>query len=208
MSNLIIKNLGLNTYQVIFDEMVKYTESRDNNTDDQLLLVEHHPVFSQGRHGKAEHILNPNNIPIFQSDRGGQVTYHGPGQAVIYFLVDIKRQNIGIKNFVDIIEKATIELLARYNIKTHLIDGKPGIYVNNEKIASLGLRVKSGKTYHGLSINVNMDLTPFSYINPCGYNNLVMNQICNINKNITIYMVFKDFSQIFCEKMNYTPDYN
>jgi lipoyl(octanoyl) transferase len=197
MPNFTIEKVGLVPYKTTFDKMIKYTTERNENSRDLLLWVEHEPVFSQGRHGRAEHILNPSNIPIFQSDRGGQVTYHGPGQAVIYFVFDIKRLNIGIKKFVELIEQATLKLLKEYNIPAHLIDGQPGVYVNNEKIASLGLRVKNGKTYHGLSINVDMDLTPFSYINPCGYNNLKMTQIKNFKQGITLNQVYKDFSDIF-----------
>ena len=201
MLNPIIEDLGRTPYQVTFDKMIEYTTSRDEKTKDLLLLVEHDPVFSQGRHGKDEHILNPNNIPIFQSDRGGQVTYHGPGQAVIYFVYDIKRKNIGVKQFVEVIESATLGLLKKYNINAHLITDKPGVYVNNEKIASLGLRVKKGKTYHGLSINVDMDLTPFSYINPCGYNNMVMTQIKVFKNDATLKQVFDDFIDVFLKKI-------
>ena len=197
MPNFKIEEIGRVPYKTTFDQMIKYTAERDENALDLLLWVEHEPVFSQGRHGRSEHILNPNNIPIFQSDRGGQVTYHGPGQVVIYFVFDIKRLNIGIKKFVELIETATLKLLKKYDIPAHLIEGQPGVYVNGEKIASLGLRVKHGKTYHGLSINVDMDLMPFSYINPCGYNNLKMTQIKNFKHDINLNQVYKDFSNIF-----------
>ncbi|WP_440683141.1 lipoyl(octanoyl) transferase LipB [Cysteiniphilum halobium] len=199
---IIIKNLGLQNYESVYQSMIDFTQSRTDNTQDQIWLVEHFPVFTQGRHGKPEHIINPKDIPIVQSDRGGQVTYHGPGQAVIYFLFDLKRLNLGVKNFVCTIEKSCMRLLETYGIISHTIENAPGIYVNQAKIASLGLRVKKGLTYHGLAINVNMDLTPFSYINPCGYQGLKMTQIHAHNTLINIDNVLHDYAQILTEKLD------
>lgn len=194
----IIKDVGLINYSTTLKEMQYFTSSRSSETHDELWIVEHYPVFSQGRHGKPEHIIsNHKDIPIIQSDRGGQVTYHGPGQAIIYFMMDLKKLGIGIKDLVCKIEKTTIKLLKLYNIEAHLIEGAPGVYVSNKKIASLGLRVKHGKTYHGLSINVDMDLTPFSYINPCGYKNLEICQISDFIPNISMYKIHKQYISLF-----------
>lgn len=213
-----IKQLGLVDYQTTFDAMRAFTEQRIasraetglrpytalNNqthveTQDQIWICEHPPVFTQGKHGKAEHIIHPNHdIPIIQTDRGGQVTYHGPGQLIAYFLIDLKHNNIGIKHLVNQIEQSVLGLLAQYGVtKAHLIDGAPGIYVDQRKIASLGLRVKHGMTYHGLALNVNMDLTPFSYINPCGYQGLEMTQLSEFNLNITLQKTAADFLDHF-----------
>ena len=192
-------NLGLKNYNDVFNDMIKYTALRQQTPQENVLwLVEHSPVFTQGKHGKPEHILNLNNIPIVQTDRGGQVTYHGPGQAIIYFLLDIKELSIGAKKLVSLIEKACANVLAKnYGIKTHLIDGAHGIYVDNKKIASLGLRIKQGKTYHGIAINTKMDLTPFNYINPCGYQNLQMCQISDFDENVTVDNVLNQYADEF-----------
>ena len=177
--------------------MQTYTLNRTPETSDQIWCVEHPAAFTQGRHGKAEHIINPHDIPVVQTDRGGQVTYHGPGQAVIYFLMDLKRSNTGIKYLVCKIEKSVIKLLESYGLKAHLIENAPGVYIDNKKIASLGLRVKHGKTYHGLSLNVDMDLTPFSYINPCGYQGLQMCQLADFMDKPSLQKVFQDFIDTF-----------
>ena len=192
-------NLGLKNYNDVFNDMIEYTALRQQIPQENALwLVEHNPVFTQGKHGKPEHILNLNNIPIIQTDRGGQVTYHGPGQAIIYFLLDIKELSIGAKKLVSLIEEACANVLAKnYGIKTHLIDGAHGIYVDNKKIASLGLRIKQGKTYHGIAINTKMDLTPFNYINPCGYQNLQMCQISDFDENVTIENVLNQYADEF-----------
>ncbi|MFZ9035704.1 MAG: lipoyl(octanoyl) transferase LipB [Francisellaceae bacterium] len=199
--NLQIKHLGIGDYDNVYHEMVEHTEKRDENSPDSLWLVEHPPVFTQGRHGRAEHLINPHAIPVVQSDRGGQITYHGPGQAIIYFLLDLKHFSIGIKTLVCQIEKACMDLLESYGIDSHLIDNAPGIYVQNKKIASLGLRVKKGRTYHGIAINTDMDLTPFSYINPCGYQGLKMTQIADFRDDIKVSDVFDDYSRCFVKRL-------
>ena len=152
--------------------MQVFTDRRDENTDDELWLVEHPPVFTQGQAGKAEHVLAPGDIPVIQVDRGGQVTYHGPGQIVAYPLVDLKRLGVGVREFVHRIEEAIIRVLARYDVRGERMEGAPGIYVDGDKIASLGLRVRRGCTFHGLAFNIDMDLEPFSRINPCGFEGL------------------------------------
>ena len=167
-------------YTTIFNAMIDFTANRTNETADEVWFVEHPAVFTQGKHGKSKHIIDLHNIPIVETDRGGQVTYHGEGQAIIYFLLDVKKNKVGAKKLVEIIELACITMLDKhYNLKAHTIENAHGIYVNNKKIASLGLRIKQGKTYHGIAINTNMDLEPFNYINPCGYSGLEMCQIAD-----------------------------
>tara|TARA_R110002110_G_scaffold415809_1_gene656467 strand:- start:3970 stop:4620 length:651 start_codon:yes stop_codon:yes gene_type:complete len=164
-------------YEAIFHSMRDFTLARNPGQQDEIWLMEHNPVFTQGQAGKAEHILNPNKIPIVQSDRGGQVTYHGPGQLMIYVLWDLKALNLSVRKLVCTLENLVIALLKQYGITAHRIEKAPGIYVDNQKISSLGLRVKKGCCYHGLSLNVDMDLTPFEYINPCGFTDLKMTQM-------------------------------
>ena len=164
--------------------MKSFTENRDSDTLDELWTLEHNSVFTQGLSGKAEHLLKATKIPIIQSDRGGQITYHAPGQLIIYCLIDIKRLGIGIKKMVTIIEQSLIELLSSYDITAHTLKGAPGVYVNNSKIAALGLKVKQGRTYHGLSLNIDMDLSPYKLINPCGYSDLKVTQMRNLTDNI------------------------
>ena len=175
---------GLQDYLTTWEEMKSFTENRDSDTLDELWTLEHNSVFTQGLSGKPEHLLKATQIPIIQSDRGGQITYHAPGQLIIYCLIDIKRLGIGIKKMVTIIEQSLIELLSSYDITAHTLKGAPGVYVNNSKIAALGLKVKQGRTYHGLSLNINMDLSPYTLINPCGYSDLKVTQMRNLTNNI------------------------
>ena len=174
---LSLRRLGTAEYEPVWRAMQSYTDSRDENSDDELWLVEHPPVFTQGQAGKAEHVLAPGDIPVIQVDRGGQVTYHGPGQIVGYPLVDIRRKGVGVRDFVSRIEAAIIGVLASYGVEGERIAGAPGIYVNGDKIASLGLRVRRGCTFHGLAFNIDMDLEPFQRINPCGYAGLQVTQL-------------------------------
>ncbi|BBB22699.1 lipoyl(octanoyl) transferase [Abyssogena phaseoliformis symbiont OG214] len=192
-----IINLGRQDYLNIWEQMKIFTNARDKNTQDELWIVEHSPVFTQGISSKPEHVLSSSNIPIIQTDRGGQITYHGPGQAVIYCLIDLKRLNIGVKKMIEVIENSIIDLLKTYTIKAHLKSGAPGVYVNNAKIAALGLKVKQSRTYHGLSLNVDMDLSPFMQINPCGYQGLKVTQLCDLTDNSdTLNIVAEKLSQI------------
>ena len=169
---LIVRRFGLADYQPVWRAMQDFTDRRDGDTVDELWLVEHPSVFTQGQAGKAEHVLAPGDIPVIQVDRGGQVTYHGPGQIVAYPLVDLKRLGVGVREFVRRIEQAIIDVLALYGVNGERIEGAPGIYVDGDKIASLGLRVRRGCTFHGLAFNVEMDLEPFHRINPCGFQDL------------------------------------
>lgn len=171
-SKLQVRRLGLMDYQPVWRAMQTFTDQRDETTADELWLVEHPPVFTQGQAGRAEHILAPGDIPVIQVDRGGQVTYHGPGQIVAYPLIDIGRLGMGVRTLVRGIEQAIIEVLRSYAIHAELLDGAPGVYIDGVKIASLGLRIRKGKSFHGLAFNVNMDLEPFQRINPCGFQGL------------------------------------
>jgi lipoyl(octanoyl) transferase len=163
-----IRDLGLQSYEPILKKMQDFTLSRDEDTADELWLVEHEPVFTQGANGDRHHVLNLHDIPLVDTDRGGQVTYHGPGQLVAYPLVDLCRFGLMVRQMVSVLENSVICFLAGFDIASHARQDAPGVYVNEAKIASLGLRVKRGACYHGVSLNIDMDLTPFTYINPCG----------------------------------------
>lgn len=179
-----IRHLGQQDYTLVWDAMRQFTDQRNSDTPDELWIVEHPPVFTLGQAGRPEHILNPHDIPVIRSDRGGQVTYHGPGQLVIYILLDLRQSESGkgIRTLVCNIEKAIINFLAAYHIQGHCRAGAPGVYVKDKKIASIGLRVRRGCTYHGLSFNLDMDITPFTYINPCGYQDLQITQLVDYVK--------------------------
>jgi len=175
--SLLIRHLAKQPYEPIWQAMKKHTDTRDSSNIDELWSLQHSAIFTQGQAGKAEHILAPGDIPIIQVDRGGQVTYHGPGQIVIYFLIDLKRKNLGVKELVNGIENSVIALLNEFNIDAVADPDAPGVYVGGAKIGSVGLRIRKGCSYHGLSLNVDMDLEPFSRINPCGYKGLKVTQL-------------------------------
>ncbi len=175
--DLRVKRLGLRDYTQVWQEMQSFTENRTDKTPNELWLVEHPPVFTLGLAGKKEHLLKPGSIPIVQSDRGGQVTYHGPGQIVAYILFDLRRSRIGVRRMVGLLQDSVVDLLNRHNTKAHTLPKAPGVYVDNKKVAALGLRVRRGCSFHGLSLNVDMDLEPFSRINPCGYPDLQVTQL-------------------------------
>jgi len=177
-AKLHVRRLGLMDYELVWRAMQSFTDQRDENTPDELWLVEHPPVFTQGQAGRAEHILAPGDIPVIQVDRGGQVTYHGPGQIVAYPLIDISRLGMGVREMVKGIEQAIIDVLHSYAVDAELLAGAPGVYIDGVKIASLGLRIRRGKSFHGLSFNINMDLEPFQRINPCGFQGL---QVTNLS---------------------------
>lgn len=177
MTAPLIRDLGLTDYTPVWQAMQTFTNTRDANTPDELWVLQHNPVFTQGQAGKPEHVLDAHGIPVIQSDRGGQVTYHGPGQLVIYFLLDVRRRGFGVRALVDLIENSVIDVLHSYGIEAELRKGAPGVYVKDRKIAALGLRVRKGGSLHGLSFNVDMDLAPFSYINPCGYAGMEVTQL-------------------------------
>ncbi len=179
VGQLTVRQLGLQPYEPVWRAMQAFTDSRDDNTPDELWLVQHPPVFTQGQAGKAEHVLAPGDIPVVQVDRGGQVTYHGPGQIVAYPLVDLRRLGIGVKALVCRIEEAILRVLSHYGVQAERHPGAPGIYVSEAKIASLGLRVRRGCSFHGLAFNIQMDLEPFQRINPCGFAGLQVTQLAD-----------------------------
>jgi lipoyl(octanoyl) transferase len=176
-TDLHVRRLGLVDYVPVWRAMQVFTDERDETTADELWLVQHPPVFTQGQAGRAEHILAPGDIPVIQVDRGGQVTYHGPGQIVIYPLIDIKRLNMGVRELVKAIEQAIISVLQDYGVQAGLVAGAPGVYIDGVKVASLGLRIRKGRSFHGLAFNIDMDLEPFQRINPCGYEGLEVTQL-------------------------------
>lgn len=172
--------LGRRDYQPVWRAMQNYTSLRDGDDADWLLLVEHPPIFTLGQAAKPEHVLAPGDIPVLQVDRGGQVTYHGPGQAVLYPLIDLKRRKLGVRAMVEMLEQSCIDLLAKYGVVAKRREGAPGVYVDERKVASIGLRVRRGCTFHGLAFNVDMDLEPFNRINPCGYAGLEVTDLVRL----------------------------
>ncbi|MCK9380742.1 MAG: lipoyl(octanoyl) transferase LipB [Sulfuritalea sp.] len=174
---MIISRLGRVDYPATFAAMQEFTAARGDDTPDQLWLCEHPPVFTQGLSGKPEHLLEDIGIPVVQIDRGGQITYHGPGQVVAYLLLDLRRNGLKVRELVNRIEQAVIDLLADYGVNAARLAGAPGVYVGKAKIAALGLRIKHGCSYHGVSLNVDMDLTPYAAINPCGYQGMAVTQL-------------------------------
>lgn len=171
------RDLGLADYQMVYDEMTTFTEQRQSDTPDELWFLQHPPVFTQGQAGKAEHLLFPGDIPVIQTDRGGQVTYHGPGQLVVYLMIDIARKGWGARQLVSSIEQAIVDTLAEWDIDAAPKADAPGVYTDGRKIASLGLRIRHGRSFHGLALNIDMDLEPFQRINPCGYSGMAMTQM-------------------------------
>lgn len=200
-----IQSLGLQNYLPVWDNMKQFTALRSASTEDELWLLEHFPVYTQGQAGKPEHILNQNHIPVIQTDRGGQITYHGPGQLVGYVLMNIQKRNLGIRTLVSSLETILINTLALYDIKGELQCGAPGVFVSGKKIASIGLRVKNGCTYHGIALNINMDLNPFRDINPCGFQALQMTQMKDFLPEITVSDVQQHFVEQFLQHFLQDP---
>ena len=186
LDQVVIKDLGIKEYQETFSAMKDFVAKGE---DESIWMLEHYPVFTLGTAADQKHILKRTDIDIFQADRGGEVTYHGPGQLVIYFLLNIKKRNLGPKKFVKQLEDLVQKTLLGFQIQSNTIEGSPGVYVNSKKIASIGLRFSKGYSYHGISINVDMDLDPFKNINPCGYEGLQVTQIKNLYSNITLEKV-------------------
>jgi len=178
--NIQVRNLGLQAYQPVWKDMQDFTLNRDDKTEDEIWLVQHPPVYTLGLNGKREHLIRENTIPVIAVDRGGQVTYHGPGQLVAYVLCDLDRLQLSVRDFVTAIEQSIIDLLASFSIHAERQAGAPGVYVEGKKIAALGLRIKKGRSYHGLSLNVDMDCQPFKDINPCGYPELEVTQLLDL----------------------------
>jgi len=177
---LIVRELGLQPYEQVWQDMQLFTDQRSETTADELWLLQHTPVYTLGKNGKPEHILDAQHIPVIKSDRGGQVTYHGPGQVIVYTLLDLNRMHIGVRELVTRIENSVINLLEDYGIRANARKDAPGVYVDGRKIAALGLRVRKGRSFHGLALNVDMDLEPFARINPCGHQGLEVTQLSEL----------------------------
>jgi len=200
--NVQVKNLGRVDYAPTFQAMQEFTASRDADTPDELWIVEHPPVYTLGQAGKPEHILRDVGIPVVNIDRGGQVTYHGPGQVVIYLLLDLPRLKIKVRELVIAIEQAVIDLLADHGVTAERHAGAPGVYVGAAKIAALGLRIRSGCSYHGVSLNVDMDLSPFDAINPCGYPGLKVVQTKDLNIPLSVQLAGEQLSQHLLQQLD------
>lgn len=198
-----LRRLGRCEYGPVFDAMRAFTDGRDAATLDELWWVEHPSVFTQGLAGKPEHLLAPGDIPVIQVDRGGQVTYHGPGQLVVYCLLDVRRLGLSVRALVTVLEQAVIELLAAHGIAAQARPDAPGVYVAGAKVASLGLRIRQGRSYHGLSLNVDMDLEPFARINPCGYPGLRVTQLRDLGVDLTVDAVAEDLLPRLGRKLGY-----
>jgi lipoyl(octanoyl) transferase len=201
---LIIRHLGRQDYQPVWRDMQAFTDQRDADTADELWLVEHPPVFTQGLAGKAEHVLAAGDIPVIQVDRGGQITYHGPGQIVAYPLINLRRHGIGVKSLVHGIEQAIIDTVKLYGVEAARKENAPGVYVNGDKIASLGLRIRKACSFHGLAFNIDMDLEPFNRINPCGFSGLKVIQLSELADQVDISTVEQQLVAALCQQLNFT----
>lgn len=201
--SIIVRSLGLTNYSDTYEKMQAFSASRDSLSTDEIWLVQHRPVYTLGRNAKRHHVLNPGNIPVVQVDRGGQVTYHGPGQIVLYPLLDVRRNGFGVRQIVTAMEQAIVNLLASMDITAVARADAPGVYVDQKKIASVGLRIKNGKSYHGLALNVDMDLAPFEGINPCGYEGLKVTQIKNEIGNVSMTDIEENLVKALVHELNF-----
>lgn len=199
---MLVRKLGRQDYEPIWRKMQEFTEQRDADTEDEIWLLQHEPVFTQGMNGKPEHILNKSTIPVVEIDRGGQVTYHGPGQLIVYCLIDLKRKKFGVRQMVTALEEAVIRLLKEEKITAVARKDAPGVYVDNAKVSALGLRVKRGCSYHGLSLNVDMNMAPFKQINPCGYEGLEVTQLKELGVNSSFSVVEQKLLHEICEQFS------
>ncbi len=203
---LVVKNLGIKPYTETWQAMKRFTDSRDENTADEFWFVEHPPVYTLGQAGKIEHLLNIVEIPVVHSDRGGQVTYHGPGQLVCYLLMDIRRLQLGVRDLVTLIEQSIVQLIDSYGVLAEAKPEAPGVYVDGRKLAALGLRIRKGCSYHGLSLNVDMDLDPFSNINPCGYEGLEVIDMKRLGIERPMAEVIEQLTEILIQQIGYDGD--
>ncbi len=202
MSPPIVKNLGFRPYQSVFDEMQRFTNARTSDTIDEIWLLEHSAVYTLGQAGDPAHILNAGAIPVVKSDRGGQVTYHGPGQLIVYPLIDLRRYKLGVRSLVELLENVVILLLSRLSIVARSRRDAPGVYVDDAKIAALGLRIRHGCSFHGLSVNVDMDLEPFTRINPCGYEGLQVTQIADHAEVDSVEAIGTQLTDLLVEQLS------
>lgn len=201
---IMIRSLGLCEFEPVWRDMQTFTSARTPTTVDELWCLQHFPVYTQGQAGKPEHVLSSATIPVVQIDRGGQVTYHGPGQLVVYTLIDLQRRGMGVRDFVTSIEQSVIDFLSDHTVMAQRKKNAPGVYVADAKIAAIGLRVRHGRTFHGLSINIKMDLTPFSGINPCGYAGLAVTQVSDVCNESSVERVQSGFLAHFLRQLGYT----
>ncbi|WP_130619857.1 lipoyl(octanoyl) transferase LipB [Dyella amyloliquefaciens] len=201
-----VRRLGRQPYAATWEAMSQFTNNRGPDTSDELWLLEHDPVFTQGQAGKAEHVLAPGDIPVVQVDRGGQVTYHGPGQIVGYPLIDLRRAGVSVRELVNKIEQSLIDTLAHWNIGAERLEGAPGVYVAGAKVAALGLRVRRGCSFHGLAFNVNMDLEPYHRINPCGYKGLAVTQVLDLGGPSRLSDVEDALVEEFCRQFGFDAE--
>jgi lipoyl(octanoyl) transferase len=200
-----IRRLGRVPYEASWKAMSAFTDNRTEDTPDELWLLEHDPVFTLGQAGKMEHVLAPGDSPVVPVDRGGQVTYHGPGQIVAYPMVDLRRSNVGVRELVNRIEQSIIDTMGHWNIVAERIEGAPGVYVAGAKVAALGLRVRRGCSFHGLAFNVNMDLSPYHRINPCGYKGLEVTQVLDLGGPSSLVEVENALVEEFCRQFDFRP---
>ncbi|WP_058911747.1 lipoyl(octanoyl) transferase LipB [Entomohabitans teleogrylli] len=204
-NEILIRQLGLQPYEPVSLAMHQFTDTRTDETPDEIWLVEHPPVFTQGQAGKEEHILAASDIPVVQSDRGGQVTYHGPGQQVMYVLLNLKRRHLGVRELVTALEQTVVQTLGEWRIDACARPDAPGVYVAGRKICSLGLRIRKGCSFHGLALNIDMDLSPFRRINPCGYPGMEMIQASQLIPGITLADIQPRLIDNFLQQMNSPP---
>ena len=204
-SSLLLRQLGMQDYDPIWHAMQSFTQQRDAATTDEIWLLQHPPVYTLGLNGKRKHLLIENEIPIIDIDRGGQVTYHGPGQLVAYTLIDLEQKRLSVRDLVQHLEQAIIDLLADFSIQAARKNKAPGVYINDAKIAALGLRIKKNRSYHGLSLNIDMDLSPFSAINPCGYEGMQVTQLGDLIENKPdIASISELLVKHLCRQLQYT----
>lgn len=201
---VIVRELGLQPYQPILDAMHEFTDQRDASTADEIWILQHQPVFTQGQAGKAEHVLVPGDIPVVKADRGGQVTYHGPGQLIVYLLWDLKRLGMGVRDLVSLLEDSVVHLLSLHDVEAYAKSDAPGVYVAEAKLASLGLRVRRGCSFHGLALNMQMDMEPFQRINPCGYPGLQMVQLAELLPSVDPQQIQQQLLAFFIERAGFT----
>ena len=203
---LVVKNLGEKPYAETWQAMKSFTDSRDECAADEFWFVQHPPVYTLGQAGKVEHLLRPGDIPIVHSDRGGQVTYHGPGQLVCYLLLDIRRLQLGVRDLVTAIEQSIVQLISSYGVAAEAKPEAPGVYVDGRKLAALGLRIRKGRSYHGLSLNVDMDLGPFSNINPCGIEGLEVVDMKRLGIDRPMAKIMEELTDILVQQIGYDGD--
>ena len=203
-NTLTIRWLGRKDYQPCWQAMQEFTQARNEDTADEIWLLEHTPVFTQGQNGKPEHVLNPGDIPVVQTDRGGQVTYHGPGQLMVYTLVDLRRKKLNVRELVSMLEQSVVDLLAEFKIQAAAKHDAPGVYVDHKKICSIGLRIRKGCSYHGIAFNVALDLEPFSRINPCGFTQLQMVQFQELGGLNSTLETGRSLTKYLMKNLRYT----